>query len=53
MGPLLFKKLVDELLELRVDGVIRVSMVHYNTGELHDPIYRCIPNYVVTLRSQC
>lgn len=27
------KKLVDEVLELGADGVIRVSMSHYNTGE--------------------
>ncbi|MCJ1426076.1 hypothetical protein MMC29_003978 [Sticta canariensis] len=45
------KKLVDELLELRVDGVIRVSMVHYNTGKFHDPSHCCIPDYEDTLRS--
>lgn len=45
------KKLVDELLELRVDGVIRVSMVHYNTGKFHDPFYCHTPDYEDTLRS--
>ncbi|MCJ1463843.1 hypothetical protein MMC07_002452 [Pseudocyphellaria aurata] len=32
-GHFYSKKLVDEVLELGADGVIRVSMVHYNTEE--------------------
>lgn len=31
-GHFYSKRLVDDLLGLRTDGVIRVSMVHYNTG---------------------
>lgn len=47
------KKLVDELLELRIDGVIRVSMVHYNTGKFHHSYNRCMIDYKSTLHSQC
>lgn len=47
------KKLVDELLELEVDGVIRVSMVHYNTGEVQNPFYCSILVCDVTHCSRC
>lgn len=33
-GHVYAKRMVDDLLGLKVDGVIRVSMVHYNTGKL-------------------
>lgn len=32
-GHVYSKRLVDDILGLKIDGVIRVSMVHYNTGE--------------------
>lgn len=31
-GHFYSKRMVDDLLDLKVDGVVRVSMVHYNTG---------------------
>ncbi len=31
-GHFYSKRMVDDLLGLKMDGVIRVSMVHYNTG---------------------
>lgn len=31
-GHFYSKRMVDDLLDLKTDGVIRVSMVHYNTG---------------------
>ena len=32
-GHFYSKRMVDDLLGLKVDGVVRVSMVHYNTGQ--------------------
>ncbi len=32
-GHFYSKRMVDDLLGLRTDGVVRVSMVHYNTGQ--------------------
>ncbi len=32
-GHFYSKRMVDEVLGLREDGVVRVSMVHYNTGK--------------------
>lgn len=52
-GHFYSKKLVDEVLQRRDDGVIRVSMVHYNTGEFHNPLYRCILDGEAPLRSRC
>ena len=31
-GHFYSKRMVDDLLDLKVDGVVRVSMLHYNTG---------------------
>ena len=31
-GHFYSKRMVDDLLDLKIDGVVRVSMVHYNTG---------------------
>lgn len=36
-GHFYSKKLVDEVLQRKDDGVIRVSLVHYNTGKVHNP----------------
>lgn len=35
-GHVYAKRTVNDLLGLKVDGVIRVSMVHYNTGEIEN-----------------
>ena len=32
-GHFYSKRMVDDLLDLKEDGVIRISMVHYNTGK--------------------
>ena len=34
-GHFYSKRMVDNLLGLREDGIVRVSMVHYNTGKYH------------------
>lgn len=52
-GHFYSKKLVEELLELGADGVIRVSMVHYNTGEVHNPFHSCILDCEITHCSHC
>ena len=48
------KKLVDELLDLKPDGVIRVSMVHYNTGMSCVLLFsKLLSGGLAIIRSQC
>ena len=50
-GHFYSKRLVEEFLGLGAEGVVRVSMVHYNTGQfvsarsLHMPLGRARENY--------
>lgn len=46
-GHVYAKRMIDDLLGLKVDGVIRVSMLHYNTGRFdYSLLQSCTCRYV-------
>ena len=48
-GHFYSKRIVDDLLHLKVDGVVRVSMVHYNTGQCRIKVSSCFqPQLICT-----